>query len=634
MNRMNLDFSAHSALFRAMKNMIVIHDDFVFRVKSLERRHPSKDINITRLKRAIFNEIQRLFNFRIQSYNLLYPPITDDEIAGLSIHQIVVKKDETQEDDVYAGRVELYPLVFMCDICGDFREISSQDLQYFDTKCCVQGCNGNYRQLSLLRYCRECGKVEHFRYWCRAENDRSLSQKYTEHPIQLLQPSKDALFGWKFRCKTCGWEKDIFDFSCDHFDQKAQKKISDKPPTKFDPLTIREGGVFQPIVKTYVSIEPLENEKILEEEELLIAVGYHLGMFSFLEDILKRSEGEAEIMSFKQVKNLLSSLRNLKSAGLIRSEQEKVLDQMESVLENLKTAIGLIGTRNLDEFLTIKDLTMPRGDPDDIYSRFVKDYEGHLESSSLPADKKEEIRNKYKRMCGNFGIQNITYIPEIKLVSAYIGYIKGPFPRDGVPHFEPIWIDERKKFDVHERNFEAYIHPYNTEGILVEFNPLKIVSWLRENGFDELRANNESEARKLLVLLREESDDGPYNMIFRLLHTFSHAFMMNASTYCGLDTDSLGEIIFPSATAVMIYSTSVINIGGLQYMFENNLPEVLEDMRNHIQECIYDPVCSSEGGACFACMYLPEYVCGYLNQTLDRRIFTGSESLRGFWEHG
>jgi hypothetical protein len=120
--------------------------------------------------------------------------------------------------------------------------------------------------------------------------------------------------------------------------------------------------------------------------------------------------------------------------------------------------------------------------------------------------------------------------------------------------------------------------------------------------------------------------------VVSLLHTLSHAFILNSSKYSGLDIDSFGEILFPAAASFLIYSTSVINIGGLQYLFENSLIDILEDIKEHIRECIYDPVCISEEGACFACMYLPEYVCGYFNKDLDRRLYMASDGRRGFWD--
>ena len=83
----------------------------------------------------------------------------------------------------------------------------------------------------------------------------------------------------------------------------------------------------------------------------------------------------------------------------------------------------------------------------------------------------------------------------------------------------------------------------------------------------------------------------------------------------------------------MIYSTSNINIGGFSYVFENSLIEWFNDVRYDVQECIFDPSCYEEDGACFSCMYLPEYVCCLFNQYLDRDVFIGKKRFKnGFWK--
>ena len=50
-------------------------------------------------------------------------------------------------------------------------------------------------------------------------------------------------------------------------------------------------------------------------------------------------------------------------------------------------------------------------------------------------------------------------------------------------------------------------------------------------------------------------------------------------------------------------------------------------------ECTLDPNCLKEKGACFACLYVPEFVCGYFNKFLDRDVLIGKERYRkGFWD--
>lgn len=94
----------------------------------------------------------------------------------------------------------------------------------------------------------------------------------------------------------------------------------------------------------------------------------------------------------------------------------------------------------------------------------------------------------------------------------------------------------------------------------------------------------------------------------------------------------MGEKIFPKSAAIFIYSTSSINIGGLQFIFEHEIINWFENIRFDIKECTLDPRCLDERGACFSCMYIPEFVCYNFNQLLDRDVFLGKHRYKkGFW---
>ena len=56
--------------------------------------------------------------------------------------------------------------------------------------------------------------------------------------------------------------------------------------------------------------------------------------------------------------------------------------------------------------------------------------------------------------------------------------------------------------------------------------------------------------------------------IKKILHTISHVLINTSSIRTGIDSDSCSELIFPRAGAIFIYSTSTINTGGFQFVFE------------------------------------------------------------------
>ena len=122
-----------------------------------------------------------------------------------------------------------------------------------------------------------------------------------------------------------------------------------------------------------------------------------------------------------------------------------------------------------------------------------------------------------------------------------------------------------------------------------------------------------------------------FNAVNTLIHTFSHVLLKRSSLYTGLDSDSLSEMLFPSIGAFLIYSTSNINIGGLSYVFENDMAAWFNNVELDVNDCVFDPTCIDEEGACFSCVYLPEFVCCNLNKDLDRDVFLGSSRYKGFW---
>lgn len=106
-----------------------------------------------------------------------------------------------------------------------------------------------------------------------------------------------------------------------------------------------------------------------------------------------------------------------------------------------------------------------------------------------------------------------------------------------------------------------------------------------------------------------------------------------SSIYTGLESDSCSELIFVNAGAIVIYSTSNINIGGFEFVFEHSLEDWLRDIEFDVEECTLDPACIFENGACFSCLFLQEYVCTEFNHHLDRDVFLGGKRFAvGYWQ--
>ena len=135
---------------------------------------------------------------------------------------------------------------------------------------------------------------------------------------------------------------------------------------------------------------------------------------------------------------------------------------------------------------------------------------------------------------------------------------------------------------------------------MIDLDKIEVVNWLIDNNYlSQNKVSNEKAAKDILIEIEENSL--AENAIKKLIHTLSHVLIRRSSLYTGIDDDSCSEILFPKSAAFLIYSTSNINIGGFRYVFENSLNNWFQDIKLDMEDCVFDPSCLSDGGACFSC---------------------------------
>lgn len=621
-NKLTYSFPAHNAIYHAIDEMIFMRDDFAHKVIKIlpdENNRNKKIINIQRLKEKLFRRIMRLYNQRIDKYNLLFDKISLKQKEIFEIKRYKFASSMEGSDD-YSGEHMIFPRTFVCKKCGDFRVLSKEEWSNFDpTKCRNPKCDGEYEQVSILMFCEKCGKIEPLHYSC---------EKHGEKNIRLIRKEKDSLLTWKVVCQSCYEEGnkvpiDIFRFPCDHRDENG-KKICNEKATKFKPLTIKEGGIFTPVVVTSVDIPSTESVEIEDLEYLLL--GLHLGKF---DHIFKKINTEANLSTikshFKSYKDQYAKSLAFKTDPILSKlsldEQEKgwknrfFIDEINEEIKNLKDEYANVNLESLNEYLAIKG-AFSDGEVD------ITSYDKYIESIEDDTIKKM-CKENIESLKNSFGIKDITYIPNINLISSCVGLISGinKFYEPGfVPHFNPIWENNRKK-----EKIISYAYPFETEGLLIELDKIRVCDWLIDNGIlvRDKKPIDEKEATE--ILLKIKLDTKEYTALKTLIHTFSHILIKRSSLYTGLDSDSCSELLFANSAAFLIYATSNINIGGFAFVFEHSLKDWFRDIYLEISECTFDPACIFERGACFSCLYLPEYVCSEFNKDLDRDVFLGSK---------
>jgi len=248
----------------------------------------------------------------------------------------------------------------------------------------------------------------------------------------------------------------------------------------------------------------------------------------------------------------------------------------------------------------------------------------------------------YKKNLATLGITDAWVVDNFPLLNILFGYT-----RDS-PHAS-------------ETDLQSFDHPYKDDGlsiygdrspseaIVLEMDRKKIIQWLLNNGsLTEPNAPNLDDETELKRWFLENVDpretQNPFTPIndqlteeiYRLVHSTSHTLMSTASKQCGLDNDSISELILPNVPAIVLYAKSMEHfaLGGMFTLFKTRINEWVGDAKTYAENCIYDPACrSSEGGAaCHACMHVAEFTCEYYNQALDRNLLIGTETTDPFWE--
>lgn len=601
MDDFKVPFAAYSALFRAVNNSMFINDKLSNKIVWMS--NGNKEVNMEifnekRLKSILFKEIKSLYNDRINFHDLNLARLGEGDINNFLIERFYLVEDN---DYGYSGLYEIFPKTFRCEKCDDFRIFQNEkEWAEFDVnKCRVSGCDGSYVQVPFVGFCETCGEISSIFHNC---------ENHGHEHLKLIRKDINAPGTWKIRCTGCNNEMDMMNF-CNH----RKHTLSDKDICKLKPINVNQGGIFRSIVKTTIDIAGYGESKDID----IILLGAYLHYWDKYfdeEPDLSDEEIIEDVVYYLDMLEKYSSERDRRKA-VRRGINPEVFEEGEKIkkdVDNLKEEYDFSYSELNDYFILKKRFSEDEENQNINFYDIVKDNEKSL---------KEYV--KFKR---EIGIEEITYIPDIHIISSSIGVIKGINRSDEniVPHFEPHWKSQKDK-----DTFRAFSFPFETEGIMFDLDKEKLVKWIFDNSNKEWDKNISAE--EFLFELDECSQE--YKNLKTLIHTFSHILINRSSLYTGLNSDSCGELLFPKAGAFLIYSTSNINIGGFSFVFENSLFEWFNNVKLEVNDCVFDPTCIDEHGACFSCVYLPEFVCSHFNDFLDRDVFLGENRFKkGYWE--
>lgn len=635
-------FTATNAVYHAIKGLIFEQDGLAYQITKIfaeSNDETKKALNEQRLKQRLFLKIQDSYKNRINKYGLDLVRLADARISDLQIIYYKVNQQSGGDDsdrDIIGGKYKIFPSSFACKKCGFLKVIKNVESEKkIDLRKCDRlGCDGTYEQISVMHHCKDCGNVRQLEWSCGGDE---------HHPVKLERSNKDSLSTYRVSCQQPGCSKgrykqrvDIFRFQCEHKDPMNLDHclLPGKEKGEMRPLTVTEGSIFLPVNYNQIDI-PNTSDIDLDDLEYIL-LGLYLG------SIKRALEGKVPTVDLTTIQKNIKSYKDeqLKTqlTYALPNFQGLDTDAIEHEWQALwkipliNEAIAELKAKytDLDRIQELNDFSCLTGEFGSEKEQHPIIYEEYLDGIEDPV-KKDFKRKKYDKIKETFSIDNIIFVPSVRIIQSCYGIINGvnAFYDPGfVPHFEPIWSGYKSR-----DKFEAYAHGYKTEGIAFVINKHRICEWLKANSFIEDVPSTEEETFDFFANL--DITHPAFKPVKTILHTLSHMLIRRSSLYTGLDEMSCSEILFPPAAAFFIYSTNTINIGGFQYVFENELHSWFDDIIFDAEECTVDPSCIMEKGACFACMYLPEFVCSNFNYDLDRDAFVGKAGRfpSGFWVH-
>ncbi len=253
----------------------------------------------------------------------------------------------------------------------------------------------------------------------------------------------------------------------------------------------------------------------------------------------------------------------------------------------------------------------------------------------------------------SLGVEQAGLIPKFEICRFTYGYSRtssSPIPQRGGR--TPV----RLKLFPKTRVGEAHVHPVYVlrqanEAFYFKLDKSRVLAWLEGLKCEDasLLTSEPSLAGALFMsahpmgrFLEEHdraarSDHRPpslYAATYGLLHSMAHHVMRTMARLSGLDEGGLGEYLFPTDLAFVVYRSGMtMDLGDLSSLWRNSWEPFLNDLRNYNVSlgCNVGSLCGEQGGACPDCLMIPEVSCVAGNKYLSRSLLTG-EGRSAFME--
>jgi len=534
----------------------------------------------------------------------------------------------------------IYPLAFECRKCRaafsyrDEKEFLSSPKNY---KC--KWCGGRLGQIYHVLV-HQCGEMKSL--WVPQCDNPLHNGKST--PVQLDFRGSQKAMDFRWRCMSCGGaiNRPIYR-RCDKCSSGADGEAEPVDRSRMRPIPHRANAAYYTHHITKVNISREDVRQLLnhpDKERILVK--------AFLEERYETEDLLRGVIETKEIP--LSEQTRIKAQSMPDGPQKEKLLQMADAMaimerepqgsspkDDVSFGLSQEAEEELFDYVKLRGMCRIRN-----LDKLKQDIEPKRPGMG-------RVLDRIKREHRDAGIAEVSLVEDFPVVTVVFGYtrvssepefalgdrtIKTTFRR--FPTFRMSTEKLQDRIPIFTRISE-------TEGLLVQLNPVRLLSWLENRVPGSVGSVPSDEKDAKIWLLRNvgsvdrfvtsEGMNGVTRNVFGLVHTLSHMFVRSASSLSGVDRTGFSEYLFPRLGAFVVYNANTeFNLGGITTLFEEELDVLLRKVRYDplAKECIYDPICWDKlGGSCHACTHLGEMACGFFNRGMRRDFVFGAE---GFWK--
>ena len=538
--------------------------------------------------------------------------------SELTIDNCAVLKPKVSDEE-RAIIAKISPLTFYCKKCKKVYTFT-KEFYYRKNKYC-NACHGELAQLRQIYFCK-CGYATDQHYpKCPNHGYDNITW---DGSYSFYCSVCNRAIPMRTKCKVCGQELG--------------------PKVALDP------SQFFAFSTNLIDMIDETTENFIAETDYgrFIVIAYWLGKITSEElfDIIKNgiktdTEDYAKIYDakFKQFMAIFNN-ENLAKMAAKSEADTQCGSKYFTIIEDVKEKLCITEDNIIRFSESILEFTMVKYKTDIVTIDEAIEVSKLLNTNANP--------EKYKQLSEYYGISSIQACDNIPFISSSYGYT-----RVKSEYEEGVTLHAFKQEKQGLKNI--YAVDMQTEGILFEFDKIKILKWLVANSIisnDEAPDLNSNEEVELWYINNIHLDCiRPFSPIddiqekvtayvYRLIHSLSHILIRAVAEIGGLGKDSISEYLFPGLTSVLIYcqNSQGFSLGSLKNAFEAYYDRWLNKAEKLVEKCIFDPICLERDKACTGCIFLNEISCEHFNKDLDRTLLIGhfdivtKKKIIGFWE--